>query len=86
MKVRVEIEVDERDLDAVAFALGLTPKDVRLQFRKIQGQVNAQNLIAERMRSCGIEIITNSRNILFMHEQITKETSRGPEAQQAVQP
>ncbi len=43
MKIKVEIDVDNIDLDAVAFALGLTPKDGKYLFEMAVSQKDAAN-------------------------------------------
>ena len=71
MKLRIELEVDERDLDAVAFACSLTPKEGMC--RRLQGQVNAQCLIHTRMLDEGRHIIRNARQIKDAHEKLTQK-------------
>lgn len=70
MKLHVEIEVDDADLDAVAFALSLTPKEGKC--RILQGQVNAQNEITRRMRMVGTDMIRDSHSMYNTHKELRR--------------
>lgn len=79
MKLHVEIEVSNADLDAVAFALSLEPKfnSARgIKIQQLQAQVNAQCAIVERLKVTASDMIRNSHDFLAQWKRL-KEKNDG---------